>query len=111
MTPFGKVLIIKSLGLSQIVYAAFNVPNEIKHAVKNALFGFLWNNRKDKIKPRPSESIYQDCDKGGIVMTDDKIIPRLLNPDIHNWKSIQDILLKKISAQMYLRYKILTSFL
>ena len=89
---FGKVLIIKSLGLSQIVYAAsnVNVPNEIKYTIKNKLFGFLWNNKKDKIK---RECTYQDYDKGGIRMTDVDImiealklgwIPRLLNLDSHN---------------------------
>ena len=43
LTLFGKVLIIKSLGLSQIVYAAsnVNVPNEIKYTIKKKLFGFL----------------------------------------------------------------------
>jgi len=96
LTLFGKVVIIKSLGLSQIVYAAsnVNVPNEIRYAIKNKLFSFLWNNKKDKIK---RESIYQDYDKGGIRMTDVDImikalrlawIPRLLNPDSHNCKSI-----------------------
>ena len=92
LTLFGKVLIIKSLGLSQTVYAAsnVNVPNEIKYTIKNKLFGFLWNNKKDKIK---RECIYQDYDKGGIRMTDVDVrikalrlawIPRLLNPDSHN---------------------------
>ena len=59
-------MIIKSLGLSQIVYAAsnVNVPNAIIYTIKNKLFGFLWNNKKDKIK---RESIYQDYDKGGIA--------------------------------------------
>jgi len=47
---FRKALIIKSLGLSQIVYEAsnINVPNEIKYTTKNKLFGFLWNNKKNK---------------------------------------------------------------
>ena len=35
-------------------------------------------------------------------MTDDKIIPRLLNLDIHNWKSIQDILFKKLGGLNFL---------
>jgi hypothetical protein len=75
LTLFGKALIIKSLGLSQIVYAVsnVNVPNEIKYTIKNKLFGFLWNNRRDKIK---RESIYQDYDKGGIRMTDVDIMIR-----------------------------------
>ena len=68
LTLFGRVLIIKSLGLSQIVCAAsnVNVRNEIIYAIKNKIFGFLWNNKKDKIK---RESIYQDYDKGEIRVT------------------------------------------
>ena len=112
MTLFGKVLIIKSLGLSQIAYAAsnVNVPNETIYTIEKKIFGFLWNNKKDKIK---RESIYQDYDKGGIHMTDVNImikalrlawIPRLLNPNSLNWKSIPDYSLKtwriKFSAQM-----------
>jgi len=113
LTLFGKVLIIKLLGLTQIVYTAsnVNVPNEIRYAIKNRLFGFLWNNKKDKIK---RESIYQDYDKGRIRMTDVNImikalrlawILRLFKPNSHNWKSIPDYFLKKtwrikFSAQM-----------
>ena len=85
-------MIIKSLGLSQIVYAAsnVNVPIEIKQTIKSKLFKFLWNNKNDKIK---RESIYQDNDKGGIRMTDVDLmvkglrlawVPRLLNPDSGN---------------------------
>ena len=98
LTLFGKVLIMKSLGLSQIVYAAsnVNVPNEVIYTIKTKLFSFLWNNKKDKIK---RESIYQEYDKGGIRMTDVEImikalrlawIPRLLNPVSLNWKSVPD---------------------
>ena len=57
MTLFGKVLIVKSLGLSQIVYAVsnVNVPDDIIYTIKNKIFGILWN-KKDKIK---RGSIYQ----------------------------------------------------
>ena len=100
LTLFGKILIIKSLGLSQIVYAAsnVNVPNEITYTIKNKIFGYLWNNKKDKIMIK-RRSIYQDYDKGGIRMTNVDImikasrlawIPRLLNPNSLNWKSIPD---------------------
>ena len=77
MTLFGRVLIIKSLGLSQIVCAAsnVNVRNEIIYAIKNKIFGFLWNNKKDKIK---RGSIYQDYDKGEIRMTDVDILVKAL---------------------------------
>ena len=108
LTLFGKVLIFKSLGLSQIVYAAsnVNVPNEITYTIENKIFGFLWNNKKDKIMIKRG-SIYQDYEKGGIRMTDVDImikalrlawIPRLLNPDSLNWKSIPDYFFKKLGG-------------
>ena len=67
LTLFGKVLIIKGLGLSQILYSAsnINVPKDIAKTVKGKLFSFLWNKKRDKIK---RESLHQDYDNGGIRM-------------------------------------------
>lgn len=64
-----KVLIIKSLGLSQILYLASNtnLPKDTITTVKRKLFSFLWNKKKDKIE---REGLHQDYDKGGICMTD-----------------------------------------
>ena len=69
LTLFGRVLIIKSLGLSQLVYSASNlsVPKEITPIIKRKLFNFLWKNKRDKIK---RAGLYQDREKGGIRMTD-----------------------------------------
>ena len=54
LTLFGKALIIKSLGLSQIVYAAsnVNVPTEIKHTIKSKLFKFFWNKKRTKLREK-----------------------------------------------------------
>ena len=56
VTLFGKVLIIKSLGLSQLVYSAsnLNVPIDFINDTWKKLFSFLWKNKKDKIK----ENVY-----------------------------------------------------
>jgi len=69
LTLFGRVLITKSLALSQLVYSAsnLNVPQEITPIIKTKLFKFLWKNKNDKIK---REGLYQDRDKGGIRMID-----------------------------------------
>ena len=94
LTLFGKVMIIKSLGLSQLAYSAstLNVPEEIKSILKTKLFSYLWSNKKDKIK---REGRYQDIHKGGLRMVDTEImfkalklawIPRLLSPGIQNGK-------------------------
>jgi len=94
LTLFGRVLIIKSLGLSQLVYSGSNltVPQEITPIIKTKLFNFLWKNKRDKIK---RVGLYQDREKGGIRMTDVEtmikalrlaLIPTLLTPEIRNWK-------------------------
>ena len=69
LTLFGKVLIIKGLGLSQILYSAsnINVPKDRAKTVKGKLFSFLWNKKRDKIK---RESLYQIYDNGGIRFND-----------------------------------------
>ena len=58
LTLFGRVLIIKSLGLSrglsQLVYSASNltVPQEITPIIKTKLFNFLWKNKRQNQKSR-----------------------------------------------------------
>lgn len=96
LTLFRKVLIIKSLALSKILYSVSNtnVPKDTITAVKGKLFSFLWIKKKDKIK---REGLYQDYDKGGIRMTDVGLmlkamrlawIPRLLKHANSNWNSV-----------------------
>ena len=52
LTLFGKVKIIKTLGLSQLIFAASNlvVPSGVEDTVKTKCFKFLWKNKKDKNK-------------------------------------------------------------
>ena len=69
LTLYGKVLIIKSLGLSNLIYSIsnVNVPKDIGPMVKDKMFRFLWKNKKDKIK---RTSMYQDLSTGGLQMVD-----------------------------------------
>ena len=110
LTLFGKVLIIKSLALSQLVYSAsiLNVPQEITPIIKTKLFKFLWKNKNDKIK---REGLYQDRDKGGIRMIDVETmikalrlawIPRLFAPGRKNWKTIPDYYLDRYGGLTFL---------
>ena len=66
---FGRVMIIESLGISQLIYSAsnFDVPNYVISTVKKRLFSFLWKNKRDKIK---RVGLYQNYDKGGLRMPD-----------------------------------------
>ena len=110
LTLFGKVLIIKGLGLSQILYSAsnINVPKDIAKTVKGKLFSFLWNKKRDKIK---RESLHQDYDNGGIRMPDIDLmikamrlawIARLLKHGNLNWKSVPDFYLRKLGGLNFL---------
>ena len=50
LTLFGKVMIIKTLGLSKLFYFASNlfVPDGIAGTVRTKSFKFLWKNKKEK---------------------------------------------------------------
>ena len=69
LTIFGRVMILKILGLSQLVYSASNliVPRGTADLIKKKLFRFLWRNKMEKIK---RSGFYQDPNRGGIRMTD-----------------------------------------
>ena len=110
LTLFGKVLITKSLGLSQLIYSAsiLNVPEDIASTVKTKLFSFLWKNKRDKIK---RTGLYQDLGRGGIRMVDIDImfkalklawIPRLLTSGNQNWKTVPDYYLRKFGGLNFL---------
>ena len=65
LTLYGKSLLAKTLGASQLIYAAsmICVPDTVINNVQGHLFSFLWNNRKDKIKRKV---MYQPLSEGGI---------------------------------------------
>ena len=69
LTLFGRVLITKALGISSLVYLAFNidVPTDVVDNVKRRLFRFLWRHKRDRIK---RAGVYQDCDNGGLRTVD-----------------------------------------
>ena len=104
-TFFGKVLIIKSLGLSQIIYSSsiLNIPEGFARLVKTKLFNFLWKNKRDKIK---RSGLYQDIDKGGVRMIDTEImlkaliawIPELLSSGRQNWRTVPDYYLHRLGG-------------
>jgi len=99
LTIFGRTMLIKTLGISQLIYSAsdLDVPKGIVEIVRTKSFKFLWKNKKDKIK---RSGLYQDPDNGGIHMTDFDYmlkalklawIPRLLRTsDNSNWCTIPE---------------------
>ena len=69
MTLYGKITIIKSLALSQFVYAAsvLVVPDDVIKEIKKQVYHFLWNSHRDKVK----RSVVTNSEHyGGLNMVD-----------------------------------------
>ena len=65
----GRILLVKALGISKIVYLAsmLCVPEEVIKRVQEKLFSYLWRNKKDKIK---RTVLYQTPCRGGLNFPD-----------------------------------------
>ena len=68
LTLFGKVLIIKTLALSQLVFSATccSVTDETKKKITKIIYSFIWHKR-DRIK---RNTLICDLTEGGINMVD-----------------------------------------
>ena len=69
LTLFGKITIIKSLLVSQVIYNAQMIlmPAKIVKRVNSLLFSFLWSGKRDKIKRK---ALCMDYEFGGLKMVD-----------------------------------------
>ena len=96
LTLYGKSLLAKTLGVSQLIYAAsmLSVPTPVIKNVQAELFNFLWKNKKDKIKRLV---LYQPLAEGGINFVNFSAvvkslrlawISRFLNNSRDSWKAI-----------------------
>ena len=65
LTLYGRTMLVKSLGISKIVYAAsmLRVPETVVKTVQDRIFKFLWKNKKDKVK---RVVMYQPFSHGGV---------------------------------------------
>ena len=69
LTLLGKITIIKSLAMSQIVYQLSSLPSHqtVVHEINSILYDFLWDSKGDKMK---RTEIINDYNKGGLKMID-----------------------------------------
>ena len=70
LTPFGKVTIIKTLGLSQLSHIALVIPNPNKEMVKrieNIFYAFIWSKKSEKVR---REDCKLPVQSGGLGMPD-----------------------------------------
>ena len=78
LTPFGRVVVIRTLVISKIVHILISLPTPSKRMmlkINNMLFDFLWDGKPDKIKRCIAK---QKLDNGGINMIDIDLFDKAL---------------------------------
>lgn len=66
LTPIGKITLVKTLGLSQLVFLFQVLPNPPLHFViqiEATVFDFIWSGNRDKVK---RSALINDLDAGGL---------------------------------------------
>jgi len=68
LTIYGKIAILKSLGLSKLIYSfsVLHVPSEIKKEVNSIIYKFVWRN-VERIK---RSTLINEYENGGMKMID-----------------------------------------
>ena len=94
-TPLGKVVVLKSLVLSKLIYLGIMLPNppdDLIETLQKKCFEFVWGGKRDKIKR--STTIYH-TKLGGMNIPDIKVyiqalkltwIKRIFNENSGKWK-------------------------
>lgn len=69
LTLFGKITIIKSFLVSQLIYNAqmILIPKDIMKQINSRVFQFLWNGKKDKVK---RSVLCMKYESGGLKMVE-----------------------------------------
>jgi len=110
LSPIGKVTIMKSYGLSQLLYTSsmISMPESIQKRVNALVFSYIWNG-PDKIKRSVATADY-DC--GGLKMFNLKArvqaqnvlwVKRFFEPYDAGWKEVLKFYLnKRGGSQMFI---------
>ena len=109
LTLPGKILVIKTFGISQILYlcSVFSIPDWAKKQINKIIFEFLWNCKQNKVK---ANVVIQNLDQGGYKVPDINImskvqqlkwVKRYLENTNASWKSVFQSLMKPIDIKCF----------
>ena len=109
-TLFGKLVLAKTFGASQLIYTAslITFPDAVTCAAQSLLFSFVWKNKKDKIE---RNVVCQPLENGGLSFINFEImvkslrlawIARLISNSDYNWKTIPNFYLDKYGGLPFL---------
>ena len=111
LTIFGKILILKTFAISQLLYVAsvYHIPDYILKEVEALAYMFLWNGRAHRVKQRV---VIQDFELGGCKMIDlfeinkvqkIKIVKRYLSSPEGAWKHTMKTILGKSDLALFFK--------
>ena len=110
LTIYGKNLLCKSLGISQLIYSSTMscMPGKIAKQCQQKISDFIWHGKPPKVK---WETLIASLEKGGIKAPDMSIynkalklswIPRFLDGLQNPWKVIPEFILQKVGGFRFL---------
>ena len=106
LTLYGKINIVKTLGISKLIYSAsvLTVPDHYILEINKLIFNFIWQGKPPKIKRNTIIGAKKD---GGLKMCDFEImekalkiawVKRIQDESQASWKIIPNQLLHKINT-------------
>ena len=107
LTLQGKITVIKSLILPQIIFSAsvLPLPDDIVKNVNKILFNFIWG-KTEKIKRKV---LINDLEKGGLAMIDTlshfmalkaSWLPRIIKHENEIWTKIPQMYIRKVCGKL-----------
>ena len=110
LTLLGKINIVKTLGLSKLIYntSVLVIPEQLIKEINSIIFNFIWDEKPPKIK---KSTIIGERKHGGLKMTDFNIlnkalkvawIPRIKSESVASWKIIPNANLERYGGLHFL---------
>ena len=110
LTLYGKINIVKTLGISKLIYSALllPVPDHYIQEINKLIFNFIWQGKPPKIKRNTIIGAKKD---GGLKMCDFEImekalkiawVKRIQDESQASWKIIPNQLLHKYGSLAFL---------
>ena len=111
LTLYGKINIVKTLGISKLIYSAsvLPVPDHYIQEINKLILNFIWAGKPPKIK---RNTIIGEKKNGGLKMCDFKTVEKALKITWVNriqdesqasWKIIPNLLLRKHGGLAFLK--------
>ncbi len=111
LTLLGKILIIKSLAISQLIFSATNtaIPSTVVSEINKILYKFIWNSN-DKIKRNTLIGLKSD---GGLQMIDTQSlfeaikaawVTRIIDASQANWNILSKLYMEKLGSPSLILY-------